>query len=46
MEHNNGGLVQIVFLPNWVIFRFLSPFIFRIDMVDGSEIQITSSDTC
>ena len=22
MEHNNGGLVQMIFLFNWVIFRF------------------------
>ena len=28
MEHNTGGLVQIIFLSKWVICRF-QPFIFQ-----------------
>ena len=29
MESKDGSLVQMMFLFNWVIFRFLPPFIFR-----------------
>ena len=39
MEHNNGGLVQIIFLFNWVILRFKMIIFQGVHLAKGMHVE-------